>query len=164
MKYYRVGVIMNTHGLKGDLKVKVYSDFDRFIKGNRLFIYYKDEYIPVYVDSKQDYKENILVRFKDLADINLVEKYKGSTIYISEEDQGELEEGEYYFHELIGLEVINDRGDHRGVCTDVREVPQGYLLVVKKDNGKNALVPFRDEFIQKVTDTRIIVKEIEGLF
>ncbi len=164
MKYYRVGVIMNTHGLKGDLKVKVYSDFDRFIKGNRLYINYKDEYLPVIVKQKSEYGMNILTRFENLEDINLVEKYKGSTIYISEEDQGTLEDGEYYYHELIGLEVINDRADHRGVCIEVREVPQGHLLVVKKDDGKNALIPFRKEFIQGVTKERIIVKEIEGLF
>lgn len=164
MKYYRVGVIFNTHGLKGDLKIKEYSDFDRFQKGKRLYINYRDEYKEVIVKQKSEYGQNILVRFEGLEDINLVEKYKGSTVYISEEDQGELEDGEYYYHELIGLEVVNDRADHRGYCVDVREVPQGHLLVVKKDDGKNALVPFRDEFIQKVTKERIIVKEIEGLF
>lgn len=164
MNYYTVGKIMNTHGLKGELKIKVVSDFDRFQKNNRLYILYKDEYIPVYVLNKQDYNQNILVRFKDLEDINLVEKYKGSNIYISEEDQGKLDEGEYYFHELIGLEVINDRADHRGKVVEIREVPQGHLLVVEKEDGKKALIPFRDEFVGKVTKDRIIIKEIEGLF
>lgn len=164
MQYYTVGKILNTHGLKGDLKIQEISDFDRFQKGKRLYILYKDNYIEVIVKSKSDYQNNVLVRFENLEDINLVEKYKGSLIYISEEDQEPLGKDEYYFHELEGLEVINDRGDHKGVVEAVREVPQGHLLVVKKDDGKTALIPFRNEFISKVTKERIIVLEIEGLF
>lgn len=85
-------------------------------------------------------------------------------MFITSLQQEKLDDGEYYFHELIGLEVVNERNISKGVVTDVREVPQGYLLVVKKPDGKNALVPFRNEFIGKVTSKRIIVKEIEGLF
>ena len=100
---------------------------------------------------------------KDLR-INLVEKYKGYELFISEDEQQPLDDGEYYFHELIGLDAYNDRADYKGKVIDVREVPQGYLLVIKMENGKKALVPFRDEFIGKVTKERVIIKEIEGLF
>lgn len=164
MNYYRIGKILNTHGLKGDLKVMVITDFERFYKGANVYLYYKDEYIKLTVKDKSEYPPHILVRFEGLEDINLVEKYKGSELFISEEDQKPLEEGEYYFHELIGLDAYNDRADFRGKVIDVREVPQGYLLVIKKENGKNALVPFRDEFILRVTKERVIIKEIEGLF
>lgn len=164
MNYYRVGKILNTHGLQGDLKIMNTSDFDRFQKGKQLFILYKNDYLPVIVERKTDYKNHFLVRFEELNDINLVEKYKGSEVFISEDDQEELPDGEYYYRELIGLEVINDKADHKGICIGIREVPQGYLLEVEKPDGKKALIPFLDVFIQKVTEQRIIVKEIEGLF
>lgn len=164
MNYYRIGKILNTHGLKGDLKIQVLTDFDRFSKGKTVYLLYKGEYIELKVIKESDYTPHILVRFEGLEDINLVEKYKGSELFVSEAQQEKLEEGEYYYHELIGLEVINQNGDVRGKCISIREVPQGCLLVVQKPDGKNALVPFRNEFIQNVSKYRIIVKEIEGLF
>ncbi len=163
-KYYRVGKILNTHGLKGDLKIMVVSDFDRFKKGDVVYLLHKGEYIELKVIKRSEYPPHILVRFEGYEDINLVEKYKGDELFITSLQQEKLDDGEYYFHELIGLEVVNERNISKGVVTDVREVPQGYLLVVKKPDGKNALVPFRNEFIGKVTSKRIIVKEIEGLF
>lgn len=164
MSYYRIGKILNTHGLKGDLKVQVITDFDRFEKGSTVYLLYKDEYKTLKVLKKSEYGPHILVRFENHEDINLVEKWKGSELFITEAEQEVLPEGEYYYHQLIGLEVINENGDHRGVVTQIREVPQGNLLVVTKPDGKNALIPFRDEFIKKVSQFRIIVKEIEGLF
>lgn len=164
MNYYRIGKILNTHGLKGDLKIMVVSDFERFNVKDKVYLYYKDEYIPLVVKKRTDYPPHILVRFEGLEDINLVEKYKGYELFISEDEQQPLDDGEYYFHELIGLDAYNDRADYKGKVLDVREVPQGYLLVIKMENGKKALVPFRDEFIGKVTKERVIIKEIEGLF
>lgn len=164
MSYYRIGKILNTHGLKGDLKVQVITDFDRFEKGSTVYLLYKDEYKTLKVCKKSEYAPHILVRFENHEDINLVEKWKGSELFITEAEQEALPDGEYYYHQLIGLEVINENGDHRGVVHQIREVPQGNLLVVKKPDGKNALIPFRDEFIKKVSQFRIIVKEIEGLF
>ena len=45
MNYYRIGKILNTHGLKGDLKIMVVSDFERFNVKDKVYLYYKDEYI-----------------------------------------------------------------------------------------------------------------------
>ena len=142
MNYYIVGKILNTHGLKGELRVREESDFERFTEGSKLYINYKDEYIPVIVESaKDDFKGALFVIFKDLHDINLVEKYKGSLIYIAEEDQEELPEGLNYLHEIIGKNVYNQFGELKGECTDMIESGQGYVMTVVKDN-KKAMVPF----------------------
>ena len=55
MNYYRCGKIMTTHGIKGELKIKVTSDFNRFFKGSRLFIYHQREYIPVIVERASEF-------------------------------------------------------------------------------------------------------------
>lgn len=52
MNYYRIGKILNTHGLKGDLKIMVVSDFERFNVKDKVYLYYKDEYIPLVVKKK----------------------------------------------------------------------------------------------------------------
>ena len=162
MEYYRVGVIKTTHGLKGEVRVKVITDFNRFYEGSRLYVLNKNNYEEVIVKNVKDYKEDILVTFKGFEDINLIEKYKGMELYISSDDQGELDEG-YYYHELIGKKVIHQNGDERGVVTDIEEVPQGYILDIKIDD-KIKQIPFiLDVFIKEVDDEKIIINEIEGL-
>ncbi|MGM9972033.1 MAG: ribosome maturation factor RimM [Anaeroplasmataceae bacterium] len=157
-----VGKILNTHGLKGELKVRNLSDFDRFYKGSKLYIEFKNNYIPVEVLNVKDYDNNILVTFKDLLDINLVEKYKGSYIWIDKSNLEELSNDEFYYYELEGKDIYNEDGIKRGVVKEVREIPQGEMLVVDV-NGKNRFIPFRKEFIIDVLDDRIIIHEIEGL-
>lgn len=163
MKFYKCGHIMTTHGIKGDLKVKPLTDFNRFYKGSRLYILHKKDYVEVKVNKATVFGNYYLVSFCDLLDINLVEKYHSDDIYVSELDRAnELAEGEYYYSDLIGKDVFNTNNEARGRVIEVRELPQAEYLVVKY-NGKNVLIPFIDEFIADVNEN-IIIKEIEGLF
>ena len=89
--------------------------------------------------------------------------FHSDDIYVSELDRNdELEENEYYYSDLIGLEVVNQNNEKRGVVLEIRELPQADYLVVNY-NGKKVLVPFIPEFVVDVND-KIIVNEIEGLF
>lgn len=163
MKYFKCGHIMTTHGLKGDLKVKSLSDFDRFFKGSRLFILHNKQYEEVKVHSCKAFGNYYLVAFEDKLDINLVEKYHSDDIYVSELDrQNELEDDEYYYSDLIGMNVVNQNNEARGEVIEIRELPQADYLVIKY-NGKKVLIPFIKEFVTDVNE-KIVVNEIEGLF
>lgn len=162
MDYLVVGTIQNTHGLKGTLKIKSNSDFDRFVKGNVLYIKYKNEFIRVVVNAASETPTVMLVSFEGLLDINLVEKYKGCEIVIDKNDLDELDEGEYYYYELVGLDVYNQDNQLRGTVTGILELPQGISLEVDV-NGKTRTIPFVDAFIKEVTDDKIFINEIEGL-
>lgn len=163
MKYYKCGHIMTTHGIKGDLKVKPLTDFDRFYKGSRLYILHNNDYYEMHVKKASEFGAYYLVSFEGYEDINKVLQFHSDDIYISELDRkDELEEGEYYFSDLIGKMVVNQNGDKKGIVKEVRELPQADYLVVDY-NGKNVLVPFINEFVIDVTDV-ITIKEIEGLF
>lgn len=161
MNYYRCGIIMTTHGIKGDLKVKVTSDFDRFQPGSKLYILHQKEYVPVVVDKVSEFGKYLLVSFRDLKDVNLVEKYHLNEIFVSEEDREELQEDEFYYSDLIGLTVVNQHNQPRGVVKEIKEYPQCDYLYISYQN-KLYYVPFIDEFILEVSD-KIIIQEIEGL-
>lgn len=161
MNYYKVGTIMTTHGIKGEVKVKNYSDFDRYQKGQTLYVLHNGVYEKVTVLRGREFPKGYLVTFVGLEDINLVQKYHSDDLFIAEEDREELD-GEYYVSDLIGLSVVNQNGEARGEVIDVIDYPQGSLLVVNY-NGNRRTVPFRDEFILEI-DEQIVVQEIEGLF
>lgn len=163
MKYFKCGHVMTTHGIKGDLKVRSLSDFNRFYKGSRLYLYHNGQYEEVKVSKASVFKNDYLVSFEGLEDINLVQKYHGDDIYISELDrQDELGENEYYYNDLIGKSVVNQQGEDRGTVIEVRELPQADYLVISYLD-KSVLVPFIKEFVTEVNE-KITVKEIEGLF
>jgi 16S rRNA processing protein RimM len=164
MNYYIVGKLLTTHGLKGELKLQVETDFDRFKEDSRLYIGHKGEYIEVFVKYAKDYQNGLLIVFKDLEDINLVEHFKGDYLYISEEDQGEAPEGMNYIHDIIGKKVYNQNGELKGTCVDMQEGSSSYMMIVS-DNKKTYKIPFiRGVFINKVDDEGIHMNEIEGLF
>ncbi len=160
MKYYEVGKIINTHGIKGDLKIDSYSNLDRFKKGNYIYIGEEKEKFEIFTNRTSKGFEYISL--KGYLDINLVLKYKGKLVYIDETQLGDLEEDEYFYHDLIGLEVYNEDNLYRGIVVGIRELPQGDLLEVEKKDRKIALIPFRKEFVLDVNE-KIIIHEIEGL-
>lgn len=164
MEYIPIAVIVNTHGLRGTVKVKSFTDFKelRYQKGQTLYIAYRDQKIPVTVQAFRSVKTVDYLDFEEYSDINLVEKFKGSELLLNRSDMHELEEDEFYYEELIGMIVYTDQ--LIGVVSEVRDLPQGQLLVIKKEKGQ-ALVPFRKEFVKEVNkqDQTITLIEWEGL-
>lgn len=164
MDYLTVGKIVNTHGLRGELKIKSSTDFDRYKPGNKLAIFSNDNQIAeVTVKSHRIHKEMDLVVFAGYEDINLVEKFKNCYIKIATKDLDELPEDEFYYYELIDLLVYNQDNKYIGKVIEVRELPQGPLLEVKSDNNKIHLIPFNGHFVTEVHDDKLIINEIEGL-
>ena len=165
MKTITVGRIIGTHGLKGTLKIKSFSDFisERYKKGNRLWIAYKGDFLPITIMSYRTHKGVELVDVEEYRHINSVEQFKGSYVVIEESDREELEEDAFYFNELIGLKVYEE--DLLGEVSDVREVPQGELLEVKTKKN-TILIPFRKEFVKKVDlkNKRIDVSLLDGFY
>lgn len=155
MKKYLVGIITAPHGLKGDVKVKVDSSFDRFQPGSVLYI----EDVPHTVERSKPYKQGLLVKFHGITR-DLAETLHGNRIYTEHHDT--LAANEYYYEELIGKAVCDEAGLALGVVENIREVPQGVLLEVKGSAG-TFLVPFVDFYIKDVNEAAIVIHVEEGL-
>jgi len=168
MDYIKIGNIINTHGLKGELKIKSYSDFDaqRYQKGKTIYINYEGLYLPFCVASYRMHKGFPLVSFENAQDINAVEKYKECMIYINAADRQSLKKGEYYRDELVGLKVIDEQQNLIGIVSAVEETCPGQSrLRIKREEQKDGLVPFIPVFIKKVDmEQKIItIHKEEGL-
>lgn len=164
MEYVIIGKIINTFGIKGELKVYTTTDFisERFKSGSTVYI--GEEYIPMIIKSYHAHKGFLLVLFETYEDINLVEKYKNMLIYKAKKDIKPLKEGEYYFSDLRDLDVyINDKCV--GKVLRVEEGIRNNNLRVKKPDGKEVLVAYLKPFIEKVDleNKAIYLKDIEGL-
>ncbi len=157
---YRVGKIVNTHGIKGEVKVMSTSDFDRFKKGNTLYYYNKKEKVNLKIKSVRMQNEIFLIKFEGFNSLTEVEDLKGLELFTS--DRPELEEDEYIKEDLIGLSVYSTEGELIGKVIDLRFLPSQELLVVKGEGKKEILIPLIAEFVVSIND-KIVVKVIEGL-
>ena len=156
MEYLYLGKIVNTHGIKGE--IRILSDFkyksDVFKIGNNLYI--GKNKIQEVINSYRVHKEYDMVTLKGINDINDVLKYKGLDVYINREEYNF--EGIIY-EDLIGMEVYS-KDKLIGIVDDIIKSSAHPILKVGK-----SMIPFVDEFILNVDNNkkRIDINEIEGL-
>lgn len=160
MGYIEVGKIVNTHGLKGEVKIKSYSNMNRFDVGNTLYL--GNDYINIKVKTHRVKDDFDYCVFEGYEDINLIEQYKNKLLYIKESDLEPLEENEYYIKDLIGMKVYNESNIFIGTVKYVSQYPANFMLEIEKEDKKIVLIPFRKEFVISISDI-IIIHEIEGL-
>lgn len=163
---FTVGKIVNTHGLKGELKIQYYTevpeDFDAF---DYLIIEGEGEK-KFEIESNRSVKNTVLVQFKDFTDINQVEKFKNREIYYLRADYDDLEEGQFYVVDLIGLKVVDRTKGEVGILTDVLKNTAQDIYVIKKNDGSGVFyMPAVPAFLEKIDIEagHIYVTLIEGL-
>ena len=143
MKYIFIGKIVNTHALKGE--VRIVSDFefkDRIFKENTL-LYIGENKDKEIIETYRKHKQFDMVKFKGIDYINDVLKYKGSKVYIDESILN-LKDDEILISELINMDVYNDN-KYVGKITEYRSDNGNNMLRVN-----NKLIPYNKDFITKI--------------
>lgn len=167
-RFYTVGKLANTHGLRGEVKIVPTTDFpdQRFRKGTELFLFHPSlsEPLKLKIMTRRSHKDFEILSFHGYDNINDVEKYKGGELKIPEGALMELEEDEFYIHQLIGCEVVSDQGEELGKIVDVIQPGANDVWVVKGKRGE-ILLPFIDDCIKEVdiSNKRIVCHLMEGL-
>lgn len=168
-KLFQVAKIVNTHGIRGDLKIVPTTDFEeiRFAKGSRLWLQHPELAQPMelVVKSARPHKGTYIIAFEGYSNINEVEKYKGGTLNVSSEQLLELEENEFYIHEIVGCLVITEDEEELGTVKDVLTTGANDVWVVKGKSGKDILIPYIEEVVLDVDveQKRIKIHLMEGL-
>ncbi|MBU1144808.1 MAG: ribosome maturation factor RimM [Firmicutes bacterium] len=166
MKTILIGKIVNTHGLKGEVKVVATTDFkdERYNPLHPLYLKQGDISVKVHVKKYRVLKGFDLLTFEGLEDINAVEKFKGFDLYSEDFEIKALHPNEFHVDDLLHLQVFQ-QGILKGTVVQIKGFPQGDYLDVLKLDKTHALIPFRDEFVLVVDlkTKRIEIVEMEGL-
>lgn len=160
-----VGQIVNTHGLRGDLKIKAFtSSLDDFEEFETLLIEGEGDK-KFKVDNVRYVKGLVLLKFEGMDDINAAEKFKNRQLYRLRSDYGALEEGEHFIVDLIGLNVIDEKLGHVGTIKDVITNGAQDLYVVSRAGKPDFMIPVVDAFVRKVEIEagHVLVSLIEGM-
>lgn len=155
--------IVNTHGIRGEVKALHFTDGEAFFK--KVKTVYKKDGTPVKILSWRFQKGAVLLKLEGVDDVNTAERLKFTELYAKEEDLPKLPDGEYYFFELMGLTGILPDGTQFGKVTNVIENNAANLLEFTKDNGETVLVPKLPVFVNKVDleEKLIYITPIDGL-
>lgn len=168
-KWFNVGKVVNTQGIKGEVRVISSTDFPekRYKVGNRLSLFLPNENAPIEltIKSHRTHKNFDLLLFEGYENINEAEKFRNGVLKVPESQLSELEEGEFYFHEIIGCLVCTKDGVEIGEVTEVLTPGANDVWVVKGKNGKDQLIPYIDAVVKKVDvkEKVILIDPMEGL-
>lgn len=159
-KFLEAGEIVNTHGIKGEVKIVPWCDSPEFL------CQFKTVYIDnkaIKVDVARPHKNNVIAKLAGIDDIDAAMALKNKVVFI-DRSKVKLPAGRHFIADLIGLDVCDADTDFvYGKITDVLTLPSNEVYVVKGD--KEYMIPAVDEFIVEtdVENGRVRVHLIEGM-
>ncbi len=165
-EYLQVGVISNTHGIRGEVKVfPTTDDPARFKKLKNVFLDTGKEYLELEIEQVKFFKQFVILKFKGYDTINDVERYKQKSLMVDREHAVKLKKNEYFIADLLGLSVYTENDDPLGTLTDVLQTGANDVYVVKMEEQKEVLIPAIRECILEVDmeTRRMKVHLLEGL-
>ena len=157
MNLKKLGVIVNTHGIKGEVRIISNFDYkDRIFKvGNIIYVNSNEE---LKIDSYRKHKNFDMITFNNINDIRDVLRYKGKEVYY-DKDTLVLNDSEYLDDDLINLDVYYNN-NLIGKIDNIETNANRKLFVI---NDK--LIPYNDNFIESIdlANNKIVLKNLEGL-
>lgn len=161
------GKVIKPHGLKGEVKVLPFSgEFSSFKNFSSLYISQEIKNPPKFeISRSRNQKDHIVVKLEGIDSIDAAQELKGLTVFINKEELPEKGEDEYYWFELIGLDVFDMENRLIGKVKDIIDNTAQPILVIK-NNSEEYLVPLVEKFVEEIDlhGSKIVINPIEGLF
>ncbi|PYZ97996.1 ribosome maturation factor RimM [Alteribacter lacisalsi] len=166
--WLNVGKIVNTHGIRGEVRVISRTDFpeERYVPGAKLYVQTGDsQRREVTVASSRKHKQFDLLAFEGLDNVNDVESFKGHLLQVPAGIEPDLEEGEYLYREIIGCEVETTEGLNIGTIREILSPGANDVWVVKRPGKKDALIPYIEPVVKSVDpeQKKVTIELLEGL-
>jgi 16S rRNA processing protein RimM len=147
--YLVVGKFGRPHGVQGEITFAVITDFPERIKSGQT-IYVGEDRTPLRIRRRRATPSGLLLGFRGYDTPEQVRELTGSLVYVRGENLPSLPEGEYYHHQLLGLQVVDEDGQPLGELTDIIENPANDVYIVKPPRGGEILLPAIEDVILSV--------------
>ena len=163
-----VGLVAAPFGVRGLLKVKAFTDRPDHIARHARTIYLKieDQLDPYLLAQLYEHKPGILIMaLRGVQDRDQADALRGAELYVQSSDAAPLEEGEYFLHQLVGLNVTTVAGEQVGTVREVLSSGAGETLLITRPGQSDAMVPMVRAFIAHLDleARQVVIRPIEGL-
>jgi len=162
---FHLGFILKPHGTKGEVQLFLDVDDPKNYGGlDSLFLEINSKLIPFFIKKITIADTYAIVKFEDVSSIEEAERLKSVQAYLPLEKLPKLQNGQFYYHEIIGYEVVDAVEGNLGPVEDIISLPQHDVLIFKC-KGKEVLAPLHDEVIREIDheNKAIYVTLPEGL-
>lgn len=162
MSKIEVGKIVNTHGVRGDIKINPYIDDVEAFRDFE-FIYVND--IKLKIKGVKFVKRNPILSIEGIDSVEKAEKYRNISAYVDEEMLPELSDNEFYIKDILGLSVLTEEGETLGTVTEVYKTGSNDVYEVLKEDGKKFLIPAIAQVVKEIDirNKKMIIELLEGL-
>jgi 16S rRNA processing protein RimM len=144
--FLAVGKVRRPHGVAGDVLVEIYTDFPEHLKPMAV-VYAGENHLALTICRQRFHNNGLLLAFTGFTTPEQVSRFRNQILYIAAADASELPEGEYYFHELLGLTVTDDTGKLLGEVSEIIQTGANDVYVVRTGGGHEILLPAIAEVI-----------------
>lgn len=165
VEYFEIGQISNTHGLKGEMKIRPFTEKNEdYAKLKNILVDFSGTLKEYTIESIRYQKDVVLMKLKEVNDIDEAEKLKGHYIKIPRDSAKKINEDEYFIADLIGCDVYQDE-TLLGILDDVFTAGGSDVYVVKRRGKQVLLLPAISSVVKKVdvVNKKIFVEVPRGL-
>ena len=162
--FLAVGKLRHAHGVRGEILMEVFTDFpERLVPGMVLYLASESESLTL--TKCRPHKNGLLMSFDGYSTPEAIGQFRNQIVYVRADNLPSLPEGEYYQHQLMDLQVMNDEGNLLGEVVEILETGASDVLVIRPETGQDVLIPIVDEFVQDIdlVNGRIMVHLIPGM-
>ncbi|WP_337020518.1 ribosome maturation factor RimM, partial [Oceanobacillus massiliensis] len=130
-----------------------------------VYVFKDEQPIKLKIAAHRIHKGFDLLQFEGYGNINLVESFKGCELKIGEDQLSELDEDEFYYHEIIGCEVFTADERRLGKIKEILSPGANDVWVVKQESGKDLLIPYIEQVVKNIDidSKKVVIEPMEGL-
>ena len=165
LTHFKVGQIVNTQGLKGEVRVYPFTDeIDRFDELEEFYL--GKDLNTTWEVERVRYKGNmVIMKIKGIDTVEMAEKLKNKFMYVSRENSRELDEDEYFISDMIGIDVYTVEGKHVGTLKDVLQYSANDVYVTKGLENQEYMIPAMMKFVPTIDidERKMIIDPIKGM-
>jgi 16S rRNA processing protein RimM len=162
--FVAIGKLRRPHGVHGEIIMDVYTDFpERLRPGMQLFA--GEARQPLRLTRRRWHQDALLMTFEGFDTPESVGTFRNQVLVVRTADLPPLPEGDYYHHQLIGLQVVDEAGKFLGTVTEILETGANDVLVVRPEIGSEILLPMIDQVVLEIAlqDRQIRVHLLPGI-
>jgi 16S rRNA processing protein RimM len=152
-----IGKFRKPHGIQGEIRMSVLTESPELLSPGKK-IYVGPRYQGYTIKALRWHGGDLLVSLEELPDRTAVEIFRNVIVSVKGDDIPELPEGEYYLHQLVGMEVVTDEDEVLGILQEVLITGANDVYLVKTPAGKELLLPAIDDVVREINIEKGLVR------
>ncbi|HUH96142.1 MAG TPA: ribosome maturation factor RimM [Anaerolineales bacterium] len=155
--YLMVGYLRRAHGVHGELVMEVHTDFPERLKP-QTGVFVGMHHQPMTIAAVRKHREGLLIKLNGLDTPEDAARYRNQLVYVTAADRPPLPKGRFYYHELIGFDVVNEQENLIGELTEIMQTGANEVYVVKRPDASEVLLPVIPSVVLDIDAERRLIR------